>query len=353
LNATSTHDTKRSEDVRARIDVLSEITDEWTENAKSWSAMNADLKTQVNGASVPDPDMELLIYQSMLGAWPLCDSEIDGFQERLKAYVIKAGREAKSATSWTKQNVEVEGALLRFVDGLFAPSQSARFMESFQQLQRTVAFYGAVNSLSQVLLKAASPGVPDFYQGSELWDFSLVDPDNRRPVDFAARSKLLAELQSVATRDENLPSRLMRDWTDGRIKLFLTWKALAARREHPLLFSDGEYIPLEVTGGRSGHAVAFARRTGAAYVVAIAPRLSVALCRPQVFPLGGQVWGDTAVRLPTGAPGTWVNLLTGDVISLSHQTGRLLVGDTLARFPVALLLGTGDDIPKSAGQPYG
>ncbi len=200
LNATTTHDTKRSEDVRLRINVLSEIPREWEACLQRWSAWNAAKKREVHGLAVPDANEEYFLYQTLLGAWPLFEAELPGFKERLKAYVIKAAREAKVHTRWIDPDFEHESALLAFVDDILEDTPANAFLSDFREFQAPLSSSGALHSLSQVLLKIASPGVPDLYQGTELWDFSLVDPDNRRPVDFYQRARLLGDVKKKESK---------------------------------------------------------------------------------------------------------------------------------------------------------
>lgn len=259
MNATSTHDSKRSEDVRARINVLSELPDEWSRHLRRWSRMNPS-------ESTPDRNEQVLIYQSMLGAWPI-------EPERLKQYMTKALREGKTHSNWLDINEDYERRVLSFVDSLYA---NQRFLRDFSRFQKKIARFGELNSLSQLALKLTVPGIPDIYRGTETWDLSLADPDNRRPVDFTAR--------------ENL-------------KFYLTQKLLHLRRSHPGLFLDGEYIPLGVTGRRSGHIIAFARRLHDEWCIVAAARLFTKL--------GKRAWQNTVVELPDDAPTHWTNVVTG------------------------------------------
>ncbi len=304
MNATSTHDTKRAEDVRARISVLSEIPDVWQREVKKWARMNAPLKR--NG--VPHPNEELLIYQTLIGMWPLDPAEEAGVADRLKAYLEKAAREAKTYTSWLEPHEDYENALKDFADAIL---EHRPFMTSFRQLQKRVAFHGFLNSLSQVVLKATSPGVPDFYQGSELWDFSLVDPDNRRPVDYEKRTAMLRDLPP--------PPALLRNWTDGRIKLFVTARVLAARARHIDTFRGENYRPLDA----GPNCIAFARGTD---IVVAVPRLTTRLTRPPAIPLG-DAWRDTRIAIE----GRWRNVLTDEEV----EDGALR--NVFATLPVAVL----------------
>jgi (1->4)-alpha-D-glucan 1-alpha-D-glucosylmutase len=311
LNATSTHDTKRSEDVRARIAVLSEIPELWARTVRRWSRLNAALRRD----GIPHPNEELLIYQTLIGMWPLDESELASVRPRLIAYLEKASREAKVHTSWIAPNSAYEEALLGFADALLSHDA---FCRDFTRFQKRVAFYGAINALGQVVLKATSPGVPDFYEGTELWDFSLVDPDNRRPVDYARRAALLRRAKSAS------PAALLRAWHDGRAKLFTTWKLLDLRARRAELFRDGAYEPLDA----GPNVCAFVRSHGGEAVAVAVPRFVTRASRPGHFPLG-DAWRDTA--LPLG--GRWRNTFTGDEL----EGDSLPLRDVFARFPVAVL----------------
>ena len=304
MNATSTHDTKRAEDVRARISVLSEIPEEWSRLVRRWSKMNAAL--HVDG--VPHPNEELLVYQTLVGMWPIDETEVAGVPDRLRAYLEKASREAKTHTSWLMPNEQYEKALQDFA---VAVLNNQAFRASFEKFQRRIAFHGFLNSLSQVVLKATAPGLPDFYQGSELWDFSLVDPDNRRPVDYDLRARLLDTLEKAD------PAALVRKWADGRIKLFVTSRTLAARARHAETFRTGAYRPLDA----GPNAVAYTR--GDDILVAV-PRLTTRFARR--LPLG-EVWSDATLPIE----GRWRNVFTGEVV----ETGAL--SDVFATFPVAVM----------------
>jgi len=311
LNATSTHDTKRSEDVRARIDVLSEMPETWAKEVRRWSRMNASLRHD----GIPHPSEELLLYQTLVGMWPLDDADLPSVRSRLKSYLEKAAREAKSHTSWIAPNADYEQALLGFADAILSHDD---FCREFTRFQKRVAFFGAINSLAQLVVKATAPGVPDFYQGTELWDFSLVDPDNRRPVDYARRAAMLRKIKSANV------DTLLRRWPDGRVKLFTTWKLLEVRARHADLFRDGAYEPLDV----SPNVFAFVRRNNSNAVAVAVPRLTSQLVKPGKFPLG-DVWADTALPLP----GRWRNAFTGGVV----EGESLPLREVFGRFPVAVL----------------
>jgi (1->4)-alpha-D-glucan 1-alpha-D-glucosylmutase len=342
LNTTSTHDTKRSEDVRMRLNVLSEMPREWAEGLHLWSAWNQAKKRYVHGRAVPDANEEYFLYQTLLGAWPLFEEEVPEFKERLKAYVIKAAREAKVHTRWIAPYHEHEAALLAFVEDILENAPDNKFLKDFKEISSRISYYGALQSLSQVLLKIASPGVPDFYQGTELWDFSLVDPDNRRPVDFQERPRMLQDLKRKEAKN---PGSLIREmllhWQRGGIKLYVTYKALNFRKAHPDLFLRGDYLPLAIRGPRGKHVVAFARRRENTWVLAVVARLFTKILGPGDFSWDQGVWRETFLALPPEAPGEWFNILSGEKWkSHRQQRTRLLPLEQLFQnLPVALLVG--------------
>lgn len=359
LNTTSTHDTKRSEDVRARINVLSEIPEIWLKKVRQWQEFNAMKKSWLKGRPVPDANFELLLYQTLIGAWPIREAEEAAFMDRLEEYLVKASREAKTCTSWLEPNEKYERALCTFALNILEDKAANRFREDMKRLVKTVAYYGALNSLAQVLLKVVCPGVPDFFMGEELWDFRLVDPDNRRPVDFDRRASLLAKLQK-RERDPDLASDLLKTWDEDLLKLYVTWKALGLRRDHATVFTSGSYLPLEVAGPAQEHVCALARHTSNKWVVAVVPRLPVRLVagpNPEVIsetklPVGKIVWGDTMLLLPAAAPIRWQNTFTKETIIGSKETKGAFVSGcatcasggiilplerVLGTFPLALL----------------
>jgi (1->4)-alpha-D-glucan 1-alpha-D-glucosylmutase len=313
MNATSTHDTKRSEDVRARINVLSEMPERWQSCLARWSRWNRS-----DGA--PDRNEQIFIYQTLLGAWPIT-------RARFQGYLIKALREAKTNTSWLHPDERHEAMVLQFVDRILDPDVSRRFLKDFLKLYESVAFFGTLNSLSQVVLKVASPGVPDFYQGLELWDYSAADPDNRRPVDFELRMEMLKRLP-----EQPKPAELLREWRDGRVKMYTTQKALGFRREHQRLFIHGEYIPLEVTGTHAENVIAFGRRLADEWLIAAVPRLCSRLTRVGKPPLGRRVWADTSLVLPADCPRVFQDVLTGRRIK---HPGRIAA--IFSELPFAIL----------------
>ncbi|HWY21332.1 MAG TPA: malto-oligosyltrehalose synthase [Candidatus Acidoferrum sp.] len=340
--ASSTHDSKRSEDVRARINVLSEISPMWGLRVREWRRFNRSHKNAINGVAAPSPNDEYLVYQTLVGAWPsepLNDqNDWKAFCGRIENYVLKAIREAKENTSWINQNVEYEGAVTSFVRALLNPAADNRFLKDFLPFQRRIARIGLWNSLSQTLLKLTCPGVPDIYQGNELWDFSLVDPDNRRPVDYVSRRRIFEGLKRWGDApDKASIDCLMKTPEDGRIKAYLVWRTLCLRQQQVDLFQKGEYLPLAVAGAKAGHVIAFDRRFEGTSVIVIAPRLISGLLNdPERPPLGPQIWEDTHVLLPTIRSGKQSqNAFTGKVVDFES---RVNVSSILADFPVALCL---------------
>ena len=340
ISATATHDTKRGEDARARINVLSELPIEWEKQVGTWSEINHDKKRKLRGIEAPDRNDEYFLYQSLIGSYPADQRHNAEFEERLAAYLIKAVREAKVHTEWLKPDAAYEEAFVEFTRQILASGEGQRFMKEFAPFARRIAYCGMFNSLAQLLLKLASPGVPDTYQGTEFWDLSFVDPDNRRPVDYVARRRCLEELRHADTMDRpRLLGDLLSSWQDGKIKLYLMHKLLDFRRAHQELFAEGEYIALEATG-ESCHAVcAFARRKNGAWVVAIAPRLVGRAVYRGIVPLGEEFWHSTAVRLNAEMPAPWLNVITGECLEVSDAgpVKDLPLSRVFNRFPVALL----------------
>ncbi|GAB1543072.1 malto-oligosyltrehalose synthase [Scytonema sp. NUACC21] len=336
MNATSTHDTKRGEDIRARLNVLSEIPEEWEKQVRIWSEINHSHKKTIKRFAMPDRNDEYLFYQTLVGAFPFFEHEYADCVERVKEYVLKAIREAKVYTAWLRQNSIYEDAFVNFVKSVLELSENNPFLKEFIPFQQRVAYYGIFNSLSQVLIKIASPGIPDFYQGTELWDFSLVDPDNRRPVDFEIRQSYLKTIKEQAKTDIlQLIDELLATKEDARIKLFLIVQALKARTENINVFREGNYLPLEVSGKLQDHIVAFARSNGNKTIVTIAPRFFTSLIQPGEYPLGQQVWQDTSLKLPSGFSSTWKDAITQQTIQANDT---LFIGEALTHFPVGLLI---------------
>jgi (1->4)-alpha-D-glucan 1-alpha-D-glucosylmutase len=348
LLATATHDTKRGEDVRARINVLSEIPDEWASALRRWSSLNAYKKTIIEGHPAPDSNDEYLLYQTLLGAWPaevLPMDKLAEFRERVVSYMTKATREAKIHTSWISPNERYEEATRSFIQKLLVSRTDDAFLNDFRGLQRRVAYYGEFNSLAQTLLKLTCPGVPDLYQGTELLDLSLVDPDNRRPVDYELRRASLGQLiDRVSSSGEDLLSlvnELLNTVPDSRAKLYVTHRALTFRRNHPDLFSFGAYLPLDAQGPRRDYLCAFARTSWDETSLTIVPRLVVRLTEGvEQPPIGADVWKNTWLILPNDRVGfRYRDVLTGEILQVERRkkvTG-LPVASILAHFPAALL----------------
>jgi (1->4)-alpha-D-glucan 1-alpha-D-glucosylmutase len=302
--------------------------------------MNHDKKTLDHGIEAPVPNDEYLLYQTLVGAWPIGDQASNlpqTFAKRICEYMLKAVREAKEKTSWANQNKEYEDAVTKFVNGVLG---SVEFREDFVPFQRKISHFGMLNSLSQTLIKLTAPGVPDIYQGNELWEFNLVDPDNRRAVDYELRRRVLAEFTETCDGgcDEQaaFARELATNTDDGRIKAYLIWKILNLRKQQPELFSLGEYVPLEIAGERAKHLIAFARCYKAQTIVVVAPRLCAQLLGGETrIPFGEEVWQDAQVKTPNDAL-RFRNLLTGEKIAAA-QAG-LFAKHLFNNFPAALLL---------------
>ncbi|HSK41011.1 MAG TPA: malto-oligosyltrehalose synthase, partial [Arenibaculum sp.] len=341
---TSTHDTKRGEDTRARLYALSEMPDEWERQLTTWSRILRARLGDIEGTAPPKRNDEYLLYQLLLGAWPaeLTDADPDqldpgviaGFRERIEGAMLKSIREAKEHSTWASPNQAYEDAVNAFVRECLDLSRRNAFLESFLPFQARLARLGVVNGLAQTLVKLTTPGVPDIYQGAELWDLSLVDPDNRRPVDYAARRRLLDDVDGLLERDPGAVSGLMERWQDGAVKLALIRQALKLRSRKPGLFANGDYEPLEVRGEFAQHVCAYARTLGDDAAVVAVPRLLVALgAEPD--------WRDTVVPLPASRPAAgWRNVLTGAVVETSGdaQAAAFPAAALFGTFPVALLV---------------
>ena len=330
LNST-THDTKRSEDARARISALSEMPKAWRAALNRWARMNRKFKTKVEGALAPDRNDEYLLYQTLLGAWPArMERPDEAFIARIDAYLLKAIREAQVHSSWIQPNAEYDGAASRFAHAILEAGNAA-FLDDFIALHQRVSLVGAVNGLAQQALKLTSPGVPDLYQGTELWDLSLVDPDNRRPVDFRLREQLLDALSAHDLAE------IVENWQDGRVKLYVTERLLAFRKERPELFAEGAYLPLHAAGARANEVVAFARQHGDEGIIVVAPRLIDALTGGgTAFPTG-DAWADAVIPLPNAVKGErWRDLFTGVEFDLS-ESRTIDLAAALAALPVAAL----------------
>ena len=333
--ATSTHDNKRSEDVRARIDAISEAPDVWRLQLRRWSRMNRARKREVDDEAAPSRNDEYLLYQTLIGSFPADDLDepaLAGYRRRVEQYMLKAIREAKVHTSWVNNNEAYESAVMQFVQALLSDSGGNLFLEEFRVAARKLIWLGMLNSLSMTLLKLTSPGVPDIYQGNELWDFSLADPDNRRPVDYALRRRLLAALESPRLE------HLFDHPNDGRTKLYFVKQLLAVRKARPGLFLHGGYTPLQAQGDLAGHIVAYARRHQGAGLIVIAGRMFSSMeIETGMIPCGSGTWRDTRVDIPFLQEGTVLrNVLTNRVCRV--QYGSVLVAEAQDVLPGAALV---------------
>jgi (1->4)-alpha-D-glucan 1-alpha-D-glucosylmutase len=345
--ATSTHDTKRSEDVRARLNVLSEMPKLWSSQVLKWRKTNRTRKRMMpDGRSVPDLNEEYLLYQTLAGSWPFelnTEGDQRGYAERIKQYMSKAVHEAKVNLSWINDDPAYVEALQQFIEKILAPGSQKRpnpFLDQLQAFVPSIMFFGAINSLAQRLLMITVPGNPDIYQGMELWGFSLVDPDNRRPVDYQIRQQLLSDLDRRAESGDlpQLCAELLENYTDGRIKMWTTMQALRFRRDRSELFHAGKYQPIQAAGPKREHVVSFARENHRQIAIVAVPRLSHLLAGGAVRPPMGEIWQETEIPVPSKAPEYLENIFTGEKIRVTpHRT--LLCREVFAHFPVALLSG--------------
>ncbi|HEX6998160.1 MAG TPA: malto-oligosyltrehalose synthase [Gammaproteobacteria bacterium] len=335
---TSTHDSKRSEDVRARIDVLTEMPEEWRARLAKWRRFNQSKRRRLDDRGVPSRHDEYLLYQTVVGSWPspADDDALGAYRERIEQYMLKAAREAKLATSWSNPNEAYEERLLAFVTDVLSRDHPNQFLDDVEELVGAITVPGYLSSLSQTLLKLASPGVPDIYQGTELWELTLVDPDNRRPVDHALRRRMLAELEARAAEPDGvdgLVDELWRTLPDGRAKLYLTWRTLALRRRHAELFRRGAYVPLATHGEAAEHVCTFARRhEGEIAVVAVGRWFTRLPDWPPSARGEPPRWGGIDIAFPE--PGRYRNVYTGRSV---EARGTAPAGDVFGRFPAALL----------------
>ncbi len=333
MNTTSTHDSKRGEDVRARLNVLSEIPNEWNAKIREWSKINRRKKKVINAMPVPDRNDEYSLYQTLIGVYPFHNEE---YINRVKEYIIKAIREAKVHTAWLKPDTDYEEAHISFIDELLKPSKGNKFLELFIPFQRKIAHYGIFNSLSQVLIKITSPGIPDFYQGSELWDLNLVDPDNRRPVDYNKRKKILKKIEEKWKKDALLLiNEFVSSKENGSIKLFIIFRALKTRIEKKDVFMKGEYIPIEIEGKYRNNIIAFVRKFEDLCSITVAPRFLTDVVCEDEYPVGLKIWDDTRLLLPENIPSLWKDIFTNKEISGERS---LLVGEVFQYLPLSLIM---------------
>jgi (1->4)-alpha-D-glucan 1-alpha-D-glucosylmutase len=347
LCASTTHDTKRSEDVRARINVLSEMPREWERAVKRWQFANRNRRAALNGTDAPDANEEYLLYQTILGALPGGRGDLSegvvkdpathtAFIDRIKAYMMKALKEAKIHTSWIQPNEKYEAAVSAFIDAILKPDASNLFLDDLFHFSKKIGAAGELNALSQLLLKATAPGVPDFYQGTELWTLTLVDPDNRGAVDYGAREKALATILKAPAKALR---NALRAPDDGRVKLFATHRLLQHRRARPDLYARGTYIPLEAAGEKRDHVVALARVRDGEASIAMAGRFFYRLTRPSRTSLAPACWGDTLITLRKEVPaGRYRDIFTYRIFEVGYGDNLTLdAKDVLAPLPIALL----------------
>ncbi len=335
MNATATHDTKRGEDTRARLNVLSEMPDEWNAKLKLWSRLNKKFKVHLNSNFYPDNNDEYFIYQALLGSFPMSENDLENFKTRVKEYIIKAVREAKVHTTWSRPQQQYEDAVTSFIDKILNQSENSLFVKDFLTFHKKLSHFGFLNSLSQTLLKITSPGMPDFYQGRELWDFYFVDPDNRRKVDYDIRKKIL---EGIIARDKadrnNLLHELLKDFESGAVKMFLIYRSLKSRNGNIELFRNGGYLPLKTEGKYQKNIVAFARKLENKYAVTAVPRFLYGIIKEGELPLGNEIWNDTKIMLPFENK-SFCNEITGEEIKADKG---LFAGDVFKSFPAALMI---------------
>lgn len=336
MNCTATHDTKRGEDVRARINVLSEIPEQWGAVLKKWHRFNRKHKTKIDREQAPSKNDEYFIYQTLIGALPFLSCEMEEFKQRIKEYIVKAVREAKIHTAWLKPDKPYEEACMLFIDKILDVSRGDLFLDDLIVFQKKIAHFGILNSLSQLLVKMTAPGVPDIYQGNELWDFHLVDPDNRRPVDFTKRQQMLKDIRSKEGDLPALISELIAEKEDGRIKMFMLYRLLRTKKEFRSLFQDGEYIALKVEGACKDNVIAFARKDEHSCGIVLASRFFSKIANEGQWPLGEQAWKNTAVVLPQGFCLKYTDIFTGQ----EHQfQEKISIAKVLNLLPSSLMVG--------------
>ncbi|HEY1761576.1 MAG TPA: hypothetical protein VGG17_03180, partial [Acidimicrobiales bacterium] len=336
LNATSTHDSKRSEDARSRLFVLSELPDEWSSLVARWHCRHGSASSD---RPLPDVHDQFVIFQSLVAVWPVGTSRVGrDIVRRVQNYAVKAAREAKRRTSWTDPDTDYERALTSFVAAL---ARTQEFGDEMGQFVDRIAPASAANGLAMTVLKCVAPGVPDFYQGSELWDHSLTDPDNRRPVDFAQRRSLLERLPAAGAapaKRRAAARQLLSRWPSGALKLYITREMLALRKSHPELFARGAYEALDVAGPHAEHVVAVTREHAHESVLAVVARQTIDIAGTSGFATGKETWGKrSTLRVPAIAPSHYRDIFTG--ATLTPTRGRLDIAECLAELPVAVLVG--------------
>jgi (1->4)-alpha-D-glucan 1-alpha-D-glucosylmutase len=346
LSASSTHDSKRSGDARARLHVLTEMPDAWAERVERWTAWNRPHRRLVGGRPAPSPLDELVVYEALVAIWPMASpvsGADDRLVERLQRHAVKAAREAKVDTDWLDPDRAYEDALVGFVAGILR-ARRGRFVRDVSAFVRTLAPWGALGSLAATVLQVAAPGVPDIYQGTETWSLQLVDPDNRGPVDLGEPRAALTALDAQAghAADPDVLARLVETYEDGRLKLYVLSRSLRLRDANRDLFRAGRYLPIEADGRHRGHVVAFARRRRDRWAIAAVPRLAASVIGASggpPWPVGSASWGRTALVLPPGAPQRWRDAFSGSIVRVRTRDGApvLRLQDLFATLPVTLL----------------
>ncbi len=351
---TATHDTKRGEDVRMRLDAISEIAGQWGHVARRWRRFNRRQRREIDGLRVPSLVDEYLLYQTLIGSWPSEDTIADTgswesltpYRDRVKAYLVKAMREAKTITNWSNPNEEYELGCGAFVDAILDEREPNIFMSDFRALVSRLAFLGSLSSLSQLVLKCFCPGVPDIYRGDELWDLNLVDPDNRRPVDFSERNAILDDcfdgIGRVDVADPMAAETLMCDWRSGKIKAHILQRCLKLRNDHAELFNFGQYESLRTQGETASHIVAFARRhADTSVIVAVGRWFAPLLDAEQNAYPGAASWDNGAVELNSVNCDRMADIFTGREYSFGgrDEAVTLAANDLFAILPVAVLVG--------------
>jgi (1->4)-alpha-D-glucan 1-alpha-D-glucosylmutase len=329
INATATHDTKRGEDARMRLNVLSEIPQEWFSKVEEWKELNSDIwKRQ----EAPGSNEEYFIYQTLVAAMPYEGNSQPNFHSRTKAYLQKVLREAKVHSNWADPDEKYEQGVFEFLEDILAHQP---FRESLDKFRKKINAYGVIKSLGQTLVKITAPGVPDVYQGTELWDLSYVDPDNRRPVNYVLRKGYLAEFKDAKGDDLNKKiSRFTDSYNDAKVKMFCLWRALAERKKNKEVFETGDYVPLEITGKASGEFAAFARRNNDGWLITVVPVMVTGMFPPETTVADPEKLKGSAIKLPGDAPEQWVNSFTDQQLDFKGEIALDLV---LQDFPVCLL----------------
>ncbi len=332
LNATATHDTKRGEDARIRINVLSELPQEWQQYIQKWDRMNEKFLHENEGVEVPAANDRYFLYQSLLGALPSGEQINEEFRNRIKEYMLKVVREGKENSSWSEPNEKYEYLLQEFIESILQPD--GEFLTSFMHFFNKINHYGMIYSLGQVLLKATCPGIPDVYQGCELWDLSLVDPDNRRPVDFDRRRQNLRLFneQKITTK---FLDNLWADRNSGRIKHYILWKTLQMRKNNPDIFNFGQYFPLETEGQEKWRLLAFCRSYQNRMCLVMFPRHIAVQNGSNELPVGEAGWGDTSIHFPGGYGTRWTEIFSEKRYQFRD---KILVSEVFLQFPLACLI---------------